>query len=102
MVGEIQDEGDLEQKELVKHSDDVAFADGLVWPGALNELMDSNLPEDQAETIAGLIIDKLGRFPERNESVEIADMRITVLEKEKHRLTRLRLEKIRSSGKDDR
>ena len=94
LVGEIQDERDDDPKELVKHSEGIAFADGSVWPGALNELMQSNLPEDQAETIAGLIIDQLGRIPMQDETIRIADMNITVILKEEHRLSRLRLEKL--------
>ncbi len=95
LVGEIQDEDDTRVSPLVKHSETVAFADGTVWPGAINELMGSHLPEDRAETLAGLVIDYLGRVPEKNESFEIADMRIVILEQDRNRLTRLKLEKIR-------
>ena len=94
LVGEIQDEDDTKAPPLVKHSDSVAYADGTVWPGAINELMDSNLPEDDVETLAGLVIDHLGRVPAKNETTDIADMRITVLEQEGNRLARLKLEKI--------
>jgi len=93
LVGEIQDEDDSGVAELVKHSDTVAFADGSVWPGAINELMDSDLPEDKIETIAGLILDHLGRLPKKSEVVQIADMKISVLKKVGHRLVRIRLEK---------
>ncbi|UCD63085.1 MAG: HlyC/CorC family transporter [Candidatus Zixiibacteriota bacterium] len=93
LVGEIQDEYDTERPALVKHSDTVAFAEGAVWPGEINELMDSDLPEDKAETIAGLFIDQLGRLPEKDETVTIADMKISVLEREENRLVRLKLEK---------
>ena len=93
LVGEIMDEYDTEIAPLIKHSETVAFAEGSVWPGAVNELLDSRLPEDQAETLAGLFFDTLGHLPEKNESVEIADIVITVLERDENRLTRLKLEK---------
>jgi len=99
LVGEIQDEDDNASPELVKHSDQVAYADGSVWPGAVNELLDSGLPEDKAETLAGMIFEHLGRLPRRNEIVTIDDMRIHVLVKDGHRLVRLKLEK---AGGDDR
>lgn len=92
LVGEIQDEDDDGAPELVKHSDRVAFADGSVWPGAVNELMNSHLPEEQSETLAGLVNDVLGRIPEEKETLIIADMRITVLEQKANRLARLKLE----------
>jgi len=94
LVGEIQDEDSLRPAELVKHSEIVAFADGSVWPGAINELMNSRLPEDKAETLAGLFIDTLGRLPKKDETVRIADMKVTVLELIDKRLARLRLEKV--------
>ncbi|MEW5993406.1 MAG: hemolysin family protein [Candidatus Zixiibacteriota bacterium] len=94
LVGEIQDEDEEKAQPLVKHSETVAYADGAVWPGAVNELMNSNLPEDKVDTLAGLVIDFLGRVPEKNETADIADMRITILEQQDNRLTRLKLEKI--------
>ncbi len=100
LVGEIQDEDDARATPLVKHSDNVAFADGSVWPGAINELMDSHLPENRVETLAGLVIDHLGRLPGKSETVVIADMRIIILEQEQNRLTRLKLEKITPEASD--
>ncbi|UCE24677.1 MAG: HlyC/CorC family transporter [Candidatus Zixiibacteriota bacterium] len=94
LVGEIQDEYDAEQPPLVKHSETIAYAEGSVWPGEINALMQSNLPEDKAETVAGLFIDHLGRLPDEEETVTIGDMLISVLEREDNRLVRLRLEKL--------
>ena len=93
LVGEIQDEYDTEQQPLVKHSETVAYTDGQVWPGDVNKLMNSNLPEDQIDTMAGLIINTLDRLPEKHEIIDIADMKITILEMDKNQLTRLKLEK---------
>jgi CBS domain containing-hemolysin-like protein len=100
LVGEIQDEHDTKAPPLVKHSDTVAYADGTVWPGAINELMDSRLPEENVDTLAGLVIDHLGRVPGKNEEVVISDMRITILEQHRARLDRMKLEKISSEASD--
>jgi len=96
LVGEIQEEDEDGSPELVRHSERVAFAAGSVWPGAVNDLMDSHLPEDQAETLAGLVIDNLGRLPQEQETLTIADMEITVLEQKETRLERLKLERVES------
>ncbi len=93
LVGEIQDEDGNDAPELVKHSETIAYADGSVWPGAVNELLDSHLPEDKSETLAGLVIDHLGRLPQTRENVTIADLIITVLEQKDNRLARLKLER---------
>jgi putative hemolysin len=94
LVGEIQDEYDTESTPLVKQSDTVAFADGSVWPGAVNNLMKTNLPEDEADTLAGVVIDHIGRVPEKDDVIDILDLRITIVRKEKNRLTRLKLERL--------
>lgn len=94
LVGEIQDEYDSESVPLVRHSDSIVYADGIVWPGAVNELLNSDLPEEQNNTLAGLFMDTLGRMPEREESIIIGGLKISVLRKDKNRLTRLKLEKI--------
>ena len=94
LVGEIRDEDDDRDDPLVKHSETIAYADGSVWPGAINELMDCRLPESESDTLAGLIIDHLGRLPEQREVITIADMKITVLNKDNIRLTRMMLERL--------
>jgi CBS domain containing-hemolysin-like protein len=94
LVGEIQDEYDVEAAPIVKHSDTLLFADGDVWPGDANEVIDSHLPESEHDTLAGLIMDTLGRLPEEHEAMTIADVRLTILSKDRNRILRLKLEKI--------
>lgn len=94
LVGEIQGEDEREPLPVVKHSENVAFVSGSAWPGAINEEMDTHLPEDKAETVAGLVINHLGRLPQRDEVVHIADTSIRILELQDNRLLRLKLEKI--------
>ncbi len=93
LVGEIQDEYDAEAAPLVKHSDVVAYANGAVWPGEVNELLGVRLPEEHFDTLAGLFIDAVGHVPEKHESVQIADARLTVLAKQDNRVLRLKVEK---------
>ncbi|HOD65371.1 MAG TPA: hemolysin family protein [candidate division Zixibacteria bacterium] len=94
LVGEILDEDERGELPLVRHSESVAYADGAVRPGAVNVLMDARLPEDRAETLAGLVIDHLGHLPSKDDSVIIGDMKITVLELADNRLQRLKLERL--------
>ena len=94
LVGEIQDEYDSEAKPIIKHSDTIVYANGEVWPGDVNDLIFTNLPEDQSDTLAGLFIDRVGHVPSKNEAVEVGDARLTVLAKLQHRILRLKIEKI--------
>ncbi len=93
LVGEIQDEYDAEAAPLVRHSEHVAYADSAVWPGEVNELLGSHLPEDNVDTLAGLFIDSVGHFPAKRETLTIADVKLTVLATDKNRILRFRVEK---------
>ncbi len=59
------------------------------------------MPEDEEKTLAGLFIDEVGRVPERNESVAVADVRLTVLTKDKNRIVRLKIEKPQPAPAND-
>lgn len=97
LVGEIQDEYDVEREPLVKHSDNIVFAEGSVWVGAINEMLNSKLPEDKAETIAGLVLDYVGAIPKKDYELIIDDVKIVVLEEEDNRLTRLKIELLKDN-----
>ena len=73
----------------------------MFWPGDVNELLHSRLSEEEAETLAGLFIDTIGRFPEKNESVRIKDTYLTVLVKSGNRIVRLKLEKMPTSANEE-
>jgi len=94
IVDEILDEDDAEVPPIVKQSDTSVFADGSVWPGEINSLLDTHLPDDQAETLAGLFMDAIGRLPEKYESVGLADTRMTVLTKDRNRILRVKVERV--------
>jgi putative hemolysin len=100
LVGEIQDEYDAESAPVVRMSETSVHADGTVWPGEINELLQCSLPEDEDKTLAGLFIDEVGHVPERYESVVIADTKLTVLAKEKNRLVRLKVERVQPVATD--
>lgn len=102
LVGEIQDEYDVEREPLVKHSDNIVFAEGSVWVGAVNEMLNSKLPEDKAETIAGLVIDYVGAIPKKDYEIIIDDIKIVVLEEEDNRLIRLKVELLQNLKTNDK
>ncbi|MCP4566716.1 MAG: HlyC/CorC family transporter [FCB group bacterium] len=94
IVGDIQDEHDYSQPEFVIHSDKVAFAAGTLRPDELNEQFGVDLPEDEAETLAGMIFDTLGRMPRPGEEVAINRIKFTVVEMAGSRIKRIKIDKI--------
>jgi CBS domain containing-hemolysin-like protein len=60
----------------------------------LNDELSLNLPENEDyETIGGFVLSRLGYIPKAGESLEHQGLRITVLEAEDRRITRLRIER---------
>jgi putative hemolysin len=100
LVGEIQDEYDTETAPVVRHSDTIVFARGEVWPGEINEVLETHLPEDDIDTLAGLFMGITGRLPDKHESIVVADVRMTILAKDENRILRLKLERLDTPGTD--
>ena len=91
IVGNIQDEYDNEQEEIFRVSENEFTVDGTTSIDEISDLTDTELPEGDYDTIAGLVTDLLGRIPKENEhpSVQVCGLTITVLEIEDQRLSRL-------------
>ena len=81
IVGEIEDEFDEEDRQssiftLADGSQRVA-GDALI--DAVNEVFQTQLPDDEFETIGGLVAHELGRVPRRGESVDVGGLRFVVM-----------------------
>jgi len=100
IVGEIHDEHDEAQPEYTRHSERVAFAAGSIRPDDLNQALSINLPTETSDTLAGLIIETLGRVPDQGEEVVIRDVHLKVLRLDGNRIRRVRIEKTPSAGKE--
>lgn len=78
IVGEIDDEYDLDEghiEEIDKHSIRVK---GWVDVDDIEERFDVELPEGPYESVAGLLIDKLGRLGEPGDQVDIDSLRFVI------------------------
>lgn len=91
IVGEIFDEFD-KQTLVPKILDDKSVSvDGTMTIRDLNRLTDWNLPDDDAATIAGLVIDVAQKLPEINETVKIENFYFKVLERQRTRITKINI-----------
>ena len=95
IVGDIQDEYDNEEKEVLKLSENVFTVDGGISIDELNSLADAELPCGESETVAGLMLDHLGSIPSDGErpSVEIDGIKLTAVKIEERRIVRVLVEK---------
>ena len=91
IVGEIADEHDLDLEGLRPQADGSVIIDGSVPIRDLNRAADWSLPDDEATTIAGLVIHEARMIPEERQIFTFHGFRFTVLRREKNRITRLRI-----------
>jgi len=92
IVGEIEDEHDS-SSELIKQISEVKFIiDPLVEIDVLNETIGLSLPESSDySTLAGYLLSKIQKIPEKNEDFTIEGLRIKILSIRNHRIFKVRL-----------
>jgi putative hemolysin len=69
LVGEIADEYDREEPEVLELGDGLYRVSGKASIDDVNELLHTELPDGEWDTVAGLMLDLLGRMPEKGEEV---------------------------------
>ena len=91
IVGDISDEHDVVVSGCNKQPDGSVMVDGAVPIRDLNRLMEWELPDDEATTIAGLVIHEARSIPEAGQSFTFHGFRFRVLQKERNRITALHI-----------
>ena len=94
IVGDIEDEHDEGQSDIQKAGDNAYYVNGGLSVRDLNRSLDWNLPDENATTVAGLLIHEAETIPSVSEQFDIHGFRFTVISKEATQLTRLRIEKL--------
>src|SRR5271168_1156585 len=74
--------------------DGSVVVDGSVPIRDLNRAMDWNLPDEEATTVAGLVIHEARSIPERGQSFTFHGFRFRVLRRERNRITALRIQAV--------
>ena len=89
IVGDISDEHDVTVTGCKPQPDGSVVVDGAVPIRDLNRLMDCSLPDEEATTIAGLVIHEARAIPEAGQSFTFHGFRFRVLKKQRNRITAL-------------
>jgi CBS domain containing-hemolysin-like protein len=92
LVGPIQDEFDRETPQVAAVGDRVYEVDAACPLDVLADSCGLTLPETEAETAGGLILDLLGRLARPGDAVTIDGHRLTVLQADPTRIRRIRVE----------
>jgi Mg2+/Co2+ transporter CorB len=91
IVGDITDEHDVVVPGVRPLPDGSVNVDGGVPIRDLNRAMEWSLPDDEATTIAGLVIHEARSIPEPGQSFTFHGFRFNVLRRERNRITALRI-----------
>ena len=91
IVGDISDEHDIVVAGVRAQPDGSVVVDGSVPIRDLNRAMDWALPDEEATTVAGLVIHEARSIPDRGQSFTFHGFRFRVLRRERNRITALRI-----------
>ncbi|TMK15416.1 MAG: HlyC/CorC family transporter [Actinobacteria bacterium] len=75
LVGEITDEYDTEVPDMVEVGDGVYRVSGKTSIDDVNELLDSQLPDEEWDTVGGFVLELFGKIPDPGEETEYQDLR---------------------------
>jgi Mg2+/Co2+ transporter CorB len=99
IVGDIKDEHDVSVQGVRAQPDGSVNVDGSVPIRDLNRAMDWNLPDEEATTIAGLVIHEARTIPDVSQAFTFHGFRFQVLRKSRNRITLLRILPLTARGR---
>lgn len=91
IVGDISDEHDIDIQGVRQEADGSIVVDGSVPIRDLNRALDWTLPDEEATTIAGLVIHETKSIPEERQAFTFHGKRFIVMKRVKNRITKLRI-----------
>lgn len=91
IVGEIEDEYDIEVSDVRPGPDGSVTVDGSVTIRELNRAMDWQLPDDEAVTVAGLLINEAQTIPQVGQIFSVDGHQFRVLARKGNQITRIQI-----------
>ncbi|MNZ44615.1 Magnesium and cobalt efflux protein CorC [compost metagenome] len=92
IVGDIEDEHDVEEDSYIKALPSGDFIVKALTPvDEFNEFFEAGFSEEEFDTIGGVVMSAFGHLPKRNEVIELGDFRCRVLNADSRRIHLLRL-----------
>lgn len=98
IVGEISDEHDIDVQGVKQEADGSVVVEGTVSIRDLNRALGWTLPDEEATTIAGLVIHESMTIPEERQAFTFHGKRFIVMKREKNRITKLRIRPAEEDG----
>lgn len=90
IVGEIEDETDMEENQHIRTNDNNHFVIAALTPiDEFNEHFSTNLSEEEFDTVGGLVAHAFGHFPTVGEIIEVEDFIFTILQADERQIHQL-------------
>lgn len=95
IVGEIEDETDIDEDEFIRRiTDSEFFVKALTPIDEFNEYFQTALSDEEFDTIGGLVIQAFGHMPARNEITSFNDFSFKVIHADQRKIQSLRVSKL--------
>ena len=91
IVGDIDDEYDEEEEEIVKINENEYLVEGSTKIIDVNETLGINFESEEFDSIGGFIIGYLKRIPEENELIEVENVKFNIESIDKNRINKIRI-----------
>jgi CBS domain containing-hemolysin-like protein len=101
IVGEIQDEYDVEEEHIELVNEHEALFDARVSIRDVNDTLDLELDDEDFDTLGGLLYHELGKVPSAGDEVRVDGARVTVLTTTGRRVGKVRVEKVAVATRPD-
>jgi len=92
IVGEIDDEHDVEDDQTIRRESDREFSVRALTPiGEFNEYFATAFSDEEYDTIGGLLMQEFGRLPRRGETIQVGELEFRILRADRRRIDLLRV-----------
>ena len=91
IVGDIQDEFDNEQEDIVAVGENLWICDARVNIDDLNEKLETSIPNEEFDTLGGFVFDLFGKIPAKFEKASWNELDFIIQEMEGHRVNQIKI-----------
>jgi len=101
IVGEIWDESDMRMKPVTRYDDGSLSVAGKLTVRELNRRIDVDLPEEEFNTVAGLVMHVLGRIPEAGEELEYMGLNFKIQRMDGQAVKKVQVRKLKIETEEE-
>jgi len=101
LVGEITDEYDVDEEGVVQVADGVCRVSGKTSIDDLNDTLEAELPDEEWDTVGGLVLDLFGKIPDNGEHVQFEGWEFKAEEVQGRRIATVMITRVAADEPDD-